>query len=228
MSTGNLIAFISYNGMLTWPVRELGRVISEMSKAGVSISRVGHILSSQIEQDAPDATEDPIQGDIKFENVSFSYDGENTIIDNVNLTVPQGKVLGILGGTGSGKTTLMLLLEKIYAPTEGRITIGGKDIAQMRTSGCAGTSVWSFRSPISSPATLQENISITQPEATLENVRAAARIACLDDNVQGFAKGYDTIVGGARRDPLRRAEAALCHRPDADAAHANQSSWTTR
>ncbi len=195
MSTGKLIAFLSYNAMLTWPVRELGRVISEMSKAGVSISRVGHILSSEVERDTPDATEDPIRGDICFEHVSFSYDGENRVVDDVNLTIPQGRVLGVLGGTGSGKTTLMLLLDKLYAPTEGRITIGGTDIAGMRTAWLRKHIGMVLQEPYLFTGTLEENIGITREHPSLEQVREAARIACLDDNVQGFAKGYDTVVG---------------------------------
>lgn len=195
MTTGNLIAFLSYNAMMTWPVRELGRVISEMSKAGVSISRVGHILSSAVEEDAPDATEAPVDGDISFEHVSFSYDGENKVVDDVSLSIPQGTVLGILGGTGSGKTTLMLLLDKLYAPDEGRITIGGQDIAKMRTSWLRKHIGMVLQEPYLFTGTLEENIGITQEHPTLEQVREAARIACLDDNVQGFTRGYDTVVG---------------------------------
>ncbi len=195
MTTGKLIAFMSYNAMLTWPVRELGRVVSEMSKAGVSISRVGHILTSKLEQDAPGAAQTPIEGDICFDHVSFSYDGENRVLDDVSLTIPQGKVVGILGGTGSGKTTLMLLLDKLYAPTGGKITIGGHDIAGIQTAWLRSHIGMVLQEPFLFTGTLEENISITQQTPSLEQVRTAARIACLDDNVQGFAKGYDTIVG---------------------------------
>ena len=195
ISTGNLIAFLSYNAMLTWPVRELGRVISEMSKAGVSISRVGHILSSEPEQDAPNAVKAPIEGDIRFEDVSFSFDGENQTLEHIDLTIPQGKVVGILGGTGSGKTTLMLLLDKLYAPTGGRITIGGRDIAEIDTAWLRRHIGIVLQEPYLFTGTLAENIGITQAQLDLEQVREAAKIACLDDNVQGFAKGYDTVVG---------------------------------
>lgn len=195
ITTGNLIAFLSYNAMLTWPVRELGRVISEMSKAGVSISRVGHILSSEPERDAPGAIQAPIEGDICFEDVSFSYDGENQTLEHINMTIPQGRVVGILGGTGSGKTTLMLLLDKLYAPTGGRITIGGRDIAEIDTAWLRRHIGIVLQEPYLFTGTLAENIGITQAELDMTQVREAARIACLDDNVQGFAKGYDTVVG---------------------------------
>jgi len=195
LTTGQLIAFLSYNAMLTWPVRELGRVISEMSKAGVSISRVGHILSGVVESDTPGATEKPIAGDICFEHVSFSYDGEHNALDDVSITIPEGKVVGILGGTGSGKTTLMLLLDKLYHPGSGRITIGGNDIAAIRTPWLRGHIGMVLQEPYLFTGTLAENIGITRPDATLAQVREAAATACLDDNVQGFAKGYDTVVG---------------------------------
>ena len=146
-----------------------------------------------METDVPNASDAPISGDIRFENVSFSYDGENKVIDNINLTIPQGKVLGVLGGTGSGKTTLMLLLDKLYAPTEGRITIGGEDISQIRTAWLRKHIGMVLQEPYLFTGTLEENIGITQENPTLEQVREAARIACLDDNVQTFAKGYDTV-----------------------------------
>ena len=103
--------------------------------------------------------------------------------------------MGILGGTGSGKTTLMLLLDKLYAPTGGRITIGGRDIAEIDTAWLRRHIGIVLQEPYLFTGTLAENIGITQAQLDLEQVREAAKIACLDDNVQGFAKGYDTVVG---------------------------------
>lgn len=132
LTAGEFVSFSLYNTMLIGPVRRLGRIISEMSKAGVSIDRIGEVLEAEVEQDKPDAVEAPMNADIAFENVSFRY-GEDTpdVLENVSFTVPAGKSFGILGGTGSGKSSLLLLLCRLYAPTEGKITVGGVDIADM-------------------------------------------------------------------------------------------------
>ena len=121
--------------MLVWPIRMLGRMISEMSKAGVSIDRVAYIMNSPAEQDPEDAFDAPMDGDITFENVSFGYENSSQILHNISFTMKSGTTLGILGGTGSGKSTMMLLLDKLYPLQEdcGKITIGGVDISMFRS-----------------------------------------------------------------------------------------------
>ena len=120
MTAGEFIAFVSYNGMLVWPVRQLGRMISEMSKAGVGIDRIGYIMDAEEEKDEPDAFDAPMDGDIRFEHVTFGYEGSPEMLHDVDLTIPAGTTLGILGGTGSGKSTMMYLLDRLYPlPEEG-------------------------------------------------------------------------------------------------------------
>ena len=127
LTEGEYIAFISYNSMLVWPIRQLGRMISEMSKAGVSIDRVFYIMNSPVETDDPDATEAPMDGDICFNHVSFAYENAPELLHDITFSMKAGTTLGILGGTGSGKSTLMLLLDKLYLLDEnsGSITVGG-------------------------------------------------------------------------------------------------------
>ena len=119
LRSGEYIAFISYNAMLVWPIRQLGRMISELSKAGVSIDRVAYIMNSPVEQDEPDATDADMTGDICFEHVDFGYENSPQILHDISFTMKAGTTLGILGGTGSGKSTLMLLLDKLYPLEEG-------------------------------------------------------------------------------------------------------------
>lgn len=128
MTLGAFLAFITYNEALAWPVRSLGRVLSDMSKAGVSLDRVGYILQAQEEQDVPEAQE-ATTGDIEFDHVSFGYEGQPVLRD-VSFTIPAGSTFAILGGTGSGKSTLVHLLDRLYDLPEGQgtITIGGVDI----------------------------------------------------------------------------------------------------
>ena len=197
MTAGEFIAFISYNGMLVWPVRQLGRMISEMSKAGVGIDRIGYIMDAEEEKDAPGSLEPPMNGDIRFDHVSFGYEGSPEMLHDVSLTIPAGTTLGILGGTGSGKSTMMYLLDRLYDLPEdgGKITIGGTDIRQIRREHLRRNVGIVLQEPFLFSRTLRENIGITVPDLQEEELRTAARAACLDDTIQSFTKGYDTAVG---------------------------------
>ncbi|MCR5102262.1 MAG: ABC transporter ATP-binding protein/permease [Butyrivibrio sp.] len=198
MTTGDFIAFVSYNAMLTWPVRMLGRVISEMSKSGVSIDRIRYIINSEIEADKETTVTPPIDRDIKFENVSFSYgDGSPEILDNVSFEIKAGTTVGILGGTGSGKSTLMYLLDRLYniAPQNGRITIGNVDIADMPISYIRSNIGMVLQEPFLFSRSLAENIAITRDKTDINEIREASRIAMLDETINKFSKGYDTYVG---------------------------------
>ena len=197
LSEGEYIAFIAYNAMLVWPVRQLGRMISELSKAGVSLDRIDYIMNSPLEQEAANAEQAPMNGDICFENVRFRYDGEAPILQGVSFTMKAGNTLGILGGTGSGKSTMMLLLDKLYDldPNCGRITVGGKDIREIKTEHLRRNIGMVLQEPFLFSRTIAENIGIASPEMELEAIRAAARAAALDETVTSFAQGYDTVVG---------------------------------
>ena len=197
MTSGEFIAFVSYNGMLVWPVRQLGRMISEMSKAGVGIDRIGEIMDAEEEKDLPGAWDAPMDGEIRFENVSFAYEGAPEILHDISFTVPAGGTLGILGGTGSGKSTLMFLLDRLYDLPEdsGRITIGGTDIRSIRLEHLRRNIGIVLQEPYLFSRTLRENLGITRADLPEEELFAAARAACLDETVLGFARGYETFVG---------------------------------
>ena len=197
MTAGEFIAFISYNGMLVWPVRQLGRMISEMSKAGVGIDRIGYIMDAEEEKDEPDATEPPMDGDIRFEHVSFGYEGCPEMLHDIDLEIPAGSTLGILGGTGSGKSTMMYLLDRLYPLPEegGRITVGGTDIRKIRLEHLRRNIGIVLQEPFLFSRTIRENLAITSPDLAEEDLHSAARTACLEETVAGFTKGYDTFVG---------------------------------
>ena len=197
LTEGEYIAFISYNAMLVWPIRMLGRMISEMSKAGVSIDRVFYIMNSPVEQDDPDAIDAPMNGDICFEHVNFSYENAPQMLHDINFTMKAGTTLGILGGTGSGKSTLMLLLDKLYPlePENGRITIGGTDIRKIRTEHLRRNIGMVLQEPFLFSRSIAENIGIVSPRLDMEAVRSAAAAAALDETITSFAAGYETMVG---------------------------------
>ena len=197
MTEGEYIAFISYNAMLVWPIRMLGRMISELSKAGVSIDRVFYIMNSPVEKDDEDAVDAPMDGDICFEHVNFGYENSPQMLHDVTFTMKAGTTLGILGGTGSGKSTMMLLLEKMYDIEEGngRITIGGTDIRKIKTEHLRRHIGMVLQEPFLFSRTIAENIGICSPKIDMEQIRSAARAAALDDTVVSFAQGYETMVG---------------------------------
>lgn len=199
MTSGEFIAFVTYNAMLAWPIRRLGRMISEMSKAGISIDRLNYIMSSEEEKDRDGAGEPDMHGDIVFDDVSFAYEGCPELLSHISFTARAGKTVGILGGTGSGKSTLMYLLDRLYELPEdgsgGRITIGGTDIKDIKAAYLRKNIGIVLQEPYLFSRTIAENIGITRPDITMGEIREASAIACLDDTVTGFSEGYDTFVG---------------------------------
>ena len=194
---GEYIAFISYNAMMVWPIRQLGRMISEMSKAGVSIDRVFYIMNSPIEQDDADADNAPMDGDISFEHVSFAYENAPELLHDIHFTIKAGTTVGVLGGTGSGKSTLVHLLDKLYLLKDGQgcITIGGRDIRKIKTNHLRRNIGIVLQEPYLFSRTIAENIGIASPLLDMEAVRSAASAAALDETITSFASGYDTMVG---------------------------------
>ena len=197
MLAGEYVAFITYNGMLIWPIRMLGRMIAEMSKAGVSLDRIAYIMSAEEEKSTGQGLTPPLDKTIEFEDVSFAYEDSPEMLHNISFRLPAGKTLGILGGTGSGKSTLMALLNKLYPLPEagGTITVGGVDIRDIDTAYLRRNIGMVLQEPFLFSRTLRDNIAITRPEMSLEEVREVSRAACLDETVMDFAKGYDTFVG---------------------------------
>lgn len=196
LTLGGFLAFVSYNSTLAWPVRSLGRVLADMSKAGVSMDRVAYILRAEEERELPGAAEAPMDGDIVFSHVSFGYEGHEVLRD-VSFTVPAGSTFAILGGTGSGKSTLVHLLDRLYDLGEGQgeITIGGRDIRLIERGYLRRNIGLVLQEPFLFSRTIRENIAAPRPGAAEAEIRRAAAIACVDEAVSEFADGYDTLVG---------------------------------
>ena len=192
LTTGALIAFIYYNTMMMGPVRQLGRIISNMSKAGVSIGRIGEILDG-VEENYGES--EPLSGDIEFKNVSFEYEKDKPVLRDVSFTIPEGSILGILGGTGSGKSTLTYLLDGLYAPTNGEIRIGGKSISDISPATLRSNIGLMLQEGYIYSGTIGENVAIAVDGATHEDIERVAKEACVDGNIKGFANGYETVVG---------------------------------
>ncbi len=197
ISLGTFMAFISYNATLVWPIRSLGRVLSEMSKAGVSMDRINYILSQEEEKDDPEGLEPDMSGDISFNHVNFAYEGALPILKDIDFTIKSGSTFAILGGTGSGKSTLMHLLDRLYelGDENGSITVGGVDIRDIKLSYLRKNIGMVLQEPFLFSRTIKENISAPRPDAPMEEIRRASKIASVDDAITNFSEGYDTIVG---------------------------------
>ncbi len=193
MTEGEFISFALYNSMLIGPMRRLGRIISEMSKAGVSISRISQVLDAPVETDRPGAEEKPMTGDITFDHVSFRYGDGPRVLDDVSFTIPAGKSFGVLGATGSGKSSLLLMLCRLYEPEEGKVTVGGEDIGDMPAKWVRDHIGVVLQEPFLFSRTIGENIGICGADETA--VKAAAATACIHDDIERFSQGYETLVG---------------------------------
>lgn len=197
ITVGEFIAFVSYNSSMAWPVRSLGRIISEMSKAGVSIDRIGYILAAEEEQDRPGAIKPDLKKDIVFDHVSFSYEDSTEVLKDVSFTIPAGKTFAILGNTGSGKSTLVHLLNRLYDLPDGSgsIKIGGVDTRDIDRAYLRSNIGLVLQEPFLYSGSIKENVGITKSSSDMEDIREACEIACVDSAIDSFADGYETIVG---------------------------------
>ena len=197
LTVGEFIAFVSYNSSMAWPVRSLGRIISEMSKAGVSIDRIAYILDEKEEEDRPGVTKPAINKDIVFDKVNFKYEEGAAVLKDVSFTVPAGKTFAILGNTGSGKSTLVHLLKRLYDLPDGcgKITIGGVDIRDIDRQYLRSQIGMVLQEPFLYSGSIKENVGITRESSAFDDIREACEIACVDSAIDSFTDGYETIVG---------------------------------
>lgn len=197
ITEGEYLAFIAYNSMLVWPTRSLGRLLSELSKTGISSKRLFEILDAEPERDAENPVEPPMDRDIAFKNVNFSYGTTGEVLHDISFTVPAGTTLGILGSTGSGKSTLTYLLDRLYELLEGAgtITIGGVDIRNISLAHLRRHIGIVLQEPFLFSKSFKDSISDGSDRHDLESVREYARLAVIDDTIGSFAEGYDTQIG---------------------------------
>lgn len=196
ITVGTLIVFTSTLGMLLFPIRQLGRTLSDAGKAMVSMKRVQAILHEEAEPDEPNALKPDLHGDIVFDHVSFAYPDDNVpVLRDVSFTIPAGKTAAVLGGTGSGKSTMMYLLQRLYTPTGGKITIGGVDIQQIDRKYLRAHVGLILQEPFLYPKSIRENVGITAPEQEAERIEHAADIASASGFIAKADKGWETVVG---------------------------------
>ncbi len=197
ITPGEYVAFISYNHSLVWPIRRLGRVISEMSKLSVSTVRIEEILNEEEETSKEDLSICNMSGDIEFSHVNFGFSEKKQVLHDVSFTVKSGTTLGLMGATGSGKSTIIQLLDKLYDLPEGcgTISIGGVDIRTVNTEFLRKNIGLVIQEPFLFSRSIKDNISVTKPDADMEEIITASKDASLHDSICEFTAGYDTFVG---------------------------------
>lgn len=196
ITLGEMLVFVSYNFTLAWPVRALGRTLSEMSKTGVSAGRIQEILDAEPEREEPGALMPDLRTDIRFDKVTFSYESQ-PVLKELSFTIPHGSTFGILGATGSGKSTITYLLNRLYdlQPGLGSIWFADTEIRQIDRHYLRRNVGVVLQEPFLFSKTIEENIAIARDGARRRDVRSSARIAAVDDAISEFVEGYDTVVG---------------------------------
>ena len=193
---GGLVALMTYNTYLIWPIRGLGRILSDLSRTAVAIDRVNEVLREEREESAGGIEDFEFTGEISFKNVSFGY-GEHDVLRNLSFTIPAGTSLAVLGGTGSGKSTIANLIPRLYELEDGQgsITMDGVDIRSIALNTLRKQVGLVLQEPFLFSRSIRDNIKAANSELSDEQVRYAAEVARVDHSICAFEQGYDTIVG---------------------------------
>lgn len=193
---GSLVAFISYMGMFYGPVQTISNLFEPLQSSITSSERILEIMQVEPEiKDAPDAVEFQFKGSIVFKNVSFGYNPYLPVLSNINLEIRPGEKIGIVGPSGSGKTTLTKLLLRFYDPTEGAIYIDGVDLRKIKLQCLRSQIGLVLQDPLLFYGSIAYNIAYGKPDATPEEIIAAAKAANVHEFAMNQPLAYDTNVG---------------------------------
>lgn len=199
LSVGELVAFFGMIGFIIGPLWSLGYHINIYTQTKAATERLVDLLHQyehiKNKQDARPITDEQFRGNIRFENVSFSYDGQQTVLKDMSFDAPPGHIIGLLGGTGSGKTTTALLMLGAYSVKEGRITIDGVNIEEYRLEQFRERMAVVFQETFLFSSTIRDNIAYGLNDATTDQIVAAAKLALAHEFIMELPLGYDTVVG---------------------------------
>jgi ATP-binding cassette subfamily B protein len=199
ITVGNIAEFIIYVAYLTWPVASLGYTVNTLQKSLASWERIDTLLSEQIEiKDDPGQvkSDENVNGEIIFDNVSFRYPGaEEIALTNINLTIPAGSNVAIVGRTGSGKTTLVNLIPRLFDPTEGRILLDGKELKEWNLAHLRQIIGYVPQETFLFSTTIKENIAFGVDGASIQSIEQAAENAQVLENIKEFERKFETMVG---------------------------------
>jgi len=222
LALGDLVAFTSYLGMMVWPMMALGWVVNVLQRGAASMARIQKILSTEPAiQSPPKPNPLPASKTIEFRNLTFFYPGvAKPALREINLRIEEGMTLGVVGPTGSGKSTLVRLIPRIYDPLPGTVFLGGVDVRELSPVELRGLIGMVPQDVFLFSTTLRENIAYGRPEAAEEEIWRAAELAGIAEEIRGFPAGLDTVVGergltlsGGQRQRIGIARALLLDPP---------------
>jgi ATP-binding cassette subfamily B protein len=218
MSVGTLVAFLFYVGIYLEPIERLSRTVEMVQRMGAGLRRFHEILDEEPDiRDAPDALElTEVSGRIDFERVTFSYDGRRHVLRDLNLSIPPGRVVALVGPSGAGKTTFCNLIPRFYEPEEGVVRVDGRDVRRITLRSLRAAVGMVQQEVFLFDGTVRDNIAYGNPAAVEEQLQQAARRAGAEQFIQELPAGFDTRIGekgvklsGGQRQRLSIARAFL-------------------
>ena len=220
LTIGDLFIFLTCEGMVIWPVRQLGRVLTDSGKAVISLGRIDHIRRAEAEEEGFTPASGRALGGIRAENLSFAFDDGKQILDGFSIDIEPGETLGIVGPPGSGKTSLIRCLLKLYPYQSGKLEIDGHEVATLNRLWLRRQIGVVLQDPFLYSRTLRENLSVGRAKASQAEIEQACREAAIYDSIMEFPEGFDERVGergvtlsGGQRQRLALARALLKDSP---------------
>ena len=221
LTLGQLTAFTMYLGQLIWPMFAAGWVLSLLERGRAAWERLAPVLDAPLSLSDEGTAEMPAPADIRFEHLSFSYpEAQRPAVDGVSLVLKPGQTLGLVGPTGSGKSTLIRLLLRQFEPDSGGITVNGIALPALRLAALRAALAWVPQEPFLFSATIADNIALARPDASRAEIKNAARLAAINGEIAALPQGYDTEVGergvtlsGGQRQRVAIARALLADAP---------------
>ena len=220
LSVGTLFAFITYESMIIWPIRHMGRVLTDSGKAIVSMGRLAEVLAEPVETQHESYPASALQGEIAFNHLSFSYSVDKPVLTDVSFHLPAGQTLALLGPPGSGKSTVAQLLMRLYDYDQGSITLDALPLSELARKYVRAQISIVLQEPFLYSASIGANLLVGRLDASQAEVEDAARAACIHDSITGLPNGYDTRVGergatlsGGQRQRIALARALLKNPP---------------
>ncbi|MDM4766285.1 ABC transporter transmembrane domain-containing protein [Pelomonas sp. SE-A7] len=221
LSIGSLTAFTMYLGQLIWPMFAAGWVLSLIERGRAAWGRLQPMLDEPLSLRDEGLLGRPASADLTIDKLSFTYPGlERESLSDINLRLPAGQTLGVVGPTGAGKSTLIRLLLRHYEPGSGQLRLGGQALPELSLAALRESLAWVPQEPILFSASIADNIALARPEATRAEIEEAAQLAAVHEDIARLPQGYETLVGergvtlsGGQRQRVAIARALLAHAP---------------
>jgi ABC-type multidrug transport system fused ATPase/permease subunit len=222
MTAGSLTVFLSYLAQFFKPVKDLATMTNTIAQTAVGVDRIQAILNANdVIPEKPDAI-DPgeLKGDIAFEKIVFGYNKDACVLKDVSFKIGAGQMIGVVGPTGSGKSTIVSLIPRFYDPQAGRVTIDGKDLRDLSVRGLRGQIAYVLQETVLFRGSVADNIAYGKGTATRDEIVEAAKLANADGFISQMPQGYDTLVGdrgdtlsGGQRQRIGIARAIIRNNP---------------